>query len=42
MKNLIIRLDEETHKKVKMYTVENETSFQKLVLDYLKSLINEN
>ena len=41
MKNILIRIDEETHKKLKMYAVENEISFQKLVLDYLKSLIEE-
>lgn len=42
MKNILIRIDEKTHKKLKMYAVQNEISFQKLVLDYLKSLIKEN
>lgn len=41
MKTITIRLDDEFHKKFKIYALENNKSMQEIIEEYIKKIIKE-
>lgn len=41
MKTITVRLDDELHKKFKIYALENNKSMQEIIEEYIKKIIKE-
>ena len=41
MKTITVRLDDELHKKFKIYALENNKSMQEIIEEYIKKIITE-
>lgn len=41
MKTITVRLDEELHKKFKIYALENNKSMQEIIEEYIKKITKE-
>ncbi|MFR3737262.1 ribbon-helix-helix protein, CopG family [Anaerococcus obesiensis] len=41
MKTITIRLDDELHKKFKLFALENNKSMQEIIEEYIKKIIKE-
>ena len=42
IKQVPIRLDDELHKKLKIITIQNDTTIQKIVEEFLRKYVEEN
>lgn len=41
MKTITVRLDDELHKKFKIYALENNKSMQEIIEEYIRKIIKE-